>query len=196
MRFISKSAAFSAGNFRNAEEGISQPTTRVIGGKTVTTVSEAYTITPSLPINFRQEGLTQRDIDAGLAYWKSFPGLPYEEDGVTPVNPVDAGRIGVWDSEEWQKEYKLSDEDRQGAERLLLESAFNGVYFFALEEEKAPKPWPSYDSTHHNKTASLAAELGLVAEALAYERENKNRTSVIEQLEAVLPTETGEFVAA
>jgi hypothetical protein len=36
-----------------------------------------------------------------------------------------------------------------------------------------------------------------VAEALAYEQEReKPRPTVIEQLEAALPTESGEFVAA
>lgn len=196
MRFISKSAAFSAGNLRNAEEAMSQPVTRVVGGKTVTSISEAYTLTPSLPINFTQYGLLQSDIEAGLNFWKTFPGLPVEEDGVTPVNPIEFGRIGVWDSVAWQEEHKLSDADREAAERLLLNSPFYGHEFFLIEEVKAEKPWPSYDKTHHSKIVALATELGCVEQTLAYERENGNRPSIVEGLEAAVEAEAGEIVAA
>jgi hypothetical protein len=51
------------------------------------------------------------------------------------------------------------------------------------ESPKAVIPWPTYDSTHHNKIPVLAEELGLVAEAIAYEAGNKNRESVIAALE-------------
>jgi hypothetical protein len=196
MRFVSRSANFHAGNLRNAKEAIGSPESRVVDGKTVTSVAEAYTITPSIPIAFNQSGLLQTDIDAALAHWKHFPGLPVEEDEVTPANPVENGRIGVWDSVTWQGEYSLTDDDREAGENLLLSDSAYGIEYVVIEEVKAVKPWPSYDDTHHNKIASLAAELGLTAEALAYEQENKQRATVIEQLEAVLPTEGGEFVAA
>lgn len=196
MRFVSKSANFHAGNLRNAKEGIGQPETRVVGGKTVTSVTEALILTPSIPIAFSQQDLRQADIDAALAHWKTFPGLPVEEDEVTPADPVFCGRIGVWDSVAWQAEYSLSDADREAGENLLLNDSAYGVEYIVVEAVKAAKPWPSYDDTHHNKVVSLAAELGLVAEALAYEQENKQRPTVIEQLEAALPTESGEFVVA
>jgi hypothetical protein len=197
MRFVSKSANFSAGNLRNSKEALASPETRVIDGKTVTSVAEAYVVTQALPIQFSQAGLLQSDIDAGLSHWKTFPGLPIEEDEVTPANPVENGRIGVWDSVAWQKEFGLVDADREQAEQLLLTSTYYGIEFIMVEEVKAARPWPSYDDLHHNKVAPLASELGLVAEALAYEQEReKPRPTVIEQLEAALPTESGEFVAA
>lgn len=196
MRFVSKSANFCAGNFRNAKEAIGAPETHVVGGKTVTSQAEAYVVSKAVPIQFSQAGLFQSDIEAGLAHWKTFPGLPIEEDRVTPANPVEYGRIGVWDSIAWQAEYELTDSEREAGENLLLNSPFYGSEFIKIEEVKAAKPWPAYDDTHHNEVASLAAKLGLVAEALAYEQENKQRASVIEKLEAALPTETGEFVAA
>jgi len=196
MRFVSKSANFSAGNFRNAKEGIGTPETRIIGGKSVTSTTEAYVISEAISIQFSQAALLQSDIDAALAHWRTFPGLPVEEDEVTLVNPVEFGRIGVWDSVVWQAENELTDEDREQAENLLLNSSYYGTEFFKVEEVKAAKPWPSYDTTHHNKIAILASEIGRVSEALAYEQENKQRASVIESLEAALPTESGEFVAA
>jgi len=197
LRFVSKSANFSAGNFRNAKEGIAQPEVKVIGGKTVASVGETYTLTPAVPINFSQYGITQKDIDAALAHWTKWPGLPVEEDGVTPANPLEHGRIGVWDSVEWQAKNGLSDDEREAGEQMLLTSSYLGFEFIKVEEVKAVKPWPSYDDTHHNKVASLASELGLVPEALAYEQENKQRASVLEQLEAAAATlESGEFVVA
>jgi len=198
LRFISKSANFNAGNLRNAKEALAMPETRVVDGRTVTTQSEAYVVTSALPIQFSQSGLLQSDIDAGLSQWRSFPGLPLEEDGVTVANPVENGRIGVWDSVAWQAENSLTDDDRDAAEKLLLNSAHYGIEFIAVEEVKAVKPWPSYDDTHHNKITALASELGLVAEALAYEQSReKPRPSVVEQLETALnQLESGEFVAA
>jgi hypothetical protein len=194
MRFVSKSANFHAGNFRNAKEGIGTPENTIIGGKTVTSGSQAYIVAEAIPIAFSQQGLLQADIDAALAHWKHFPGLPVEEDEVTPANPVENGRIGVWDSEEWQAEHKLSD---QAENLLLLDSAY-GIEYVVVEAVKAAKPWPSYDDAHHNKVASLATELGLVPEALAYElSKEKPRPSVVEQLEAAAANlESGEFVAA
>ena len=197
MRFVSKSAGLSAGNFRNAKEAIAPPETKLIDGKTVTSVSDAYTITPALPIQFSQLGLLQSDIDAAFAQWKKFPGLPVEDDGITPVNPVEHGYVGVWDSEAWQTQHALPDEDREAAEQLLLQSRYLGIDFIVVEAVKVAKPWPSYDTTHHNKIPALASELGLIVEALAYEQENKQRASVIEQLEAALAqAEAGEFVSA
>lgn len=197
MRFVSKSANFHAGNYRNGEEVLGPTQEWVVGGQRKHNITQTYTVRDPLAIAFSQDGLLQIDIDVALAQWKRFPGLPMEEDEVTPANPVENGRIGVWDSVAWQQEHGVPDEDREGAENLLLNSRFYGVEFIVVEEVKAQKPWPKYDDVHHTKVAALAAELGCAAEALAYERENKNRPTVIEQLEAaVAEAESGEFVAA
>lgn len=71
-------------------------------------------------------------------------------------------------------------------------------YVWEVTLAKAEKPWPTYDETHHNQIPTLAVTLGLVAESLLYEEQNKNRESVIEKLRAELPTEEAseEIVAA
>jgi hypothetical protein len=51
------------------------------------------------------------------------------------------------------------------------------------EAARIPAPWPTYDTTHHNKIPALAEELGLLDEAIAYESQNKNRESVIGALD-------------
>ena len=51
---------------------------------------------------------------------------------------------------------------------------------------RAAAPWATYDTIHHKKIPVLAEQLGLVAEALSYEKENKNRDEVVSKLEAAL----------
>jgi hypothetical protein len=48
-------------------------------------------------------------------------------------------------------------------------------------------PWPTYEETHHKQIPVLAEQLGLVNEALAYERaREKPRAEVTERLEGLL----------
>lgn len=54
------------------------------------------------------------------------------------------------------------------------------------------KPWPKYDETAWSKIADLADNLGLVHEALGYERENENRAGVIDALTKILEAEQAE----
>lgn len=77
-----------------------------------------------------------------------------------------------------------TDDEKEAVRRRLLVLAEKWPE--AVQVHSAPKaqiPWPTYDSVHHSKVASLAADLGLVGEALAFERENKARPSVIAELE-------------
>lgn len=61
----------------------------------------------------------------------------------------------------------------------------------------AVAPWPTYDDTHHFKIAALAETLGLVEQALTYERENKAREGVLKALEEKLGVrETEEELTA
>jgi hypothetical protein len=49
-----------------------------------------------------------------------------------------------------------------------------------------PLPWATYDETPYGKIAATAEIIGAVAEALNYESQNKQRPSVIKDLEAAL----------
>lgn len=76
-----------------------------------------------------------------------------------------------------------SDDERALVEKKLL--AFQKpTDHWLLSKPAAGKPWPTYDTTAANGIAALAEQLGLVTEALAYERENKNRKTVLEALVA------------
>lgn len=154
----------------------------------------------SVSVKFSQNGLTQDDIDFALSFFpeKTFTGRWLYEDGIT-LQPL-AERIGVFDT----TEQGWDEETREKAEAWMLAKQNYGKDFVQVVPvvREVAKPWPSYNNTHHFKVAELAAELGLVPEALAYERANKNRAGVVEKLEeklAISPKaaeETGEVVAA
>lgn len=55
-------------------------------------------------------------------------------------------------------------------------------YVWEVTLAKVAAPWPTYDKTHHNQIPVLAEQLGLVAEALAYEQQEKARPAVVEKL--------------
>lgn len=57
---------------------------------------------------------------------------------------------------------------------------------------RAARPWPTYDSLDAAQVLELAPALGLEAEALAYERENRGRPTVIDGLTAEAPAEPVE----
>lgn len=82
-----------------------------------------------------------------------------------------------------QQENKWTDEERESVEAVLdhwCERWPEAVWVTTVA--KTEKPWPTYDDVHHKQIPTLAETLGLVAEALAYERENKNRGEVVEKL--------------
>jgi hypothetical protein len=94
-------------------------------------------------------------------------------------------RVSYFDTVQWQNETGASDADREFMEKRL-QTIETGDHML-VEIPKLLAPWPTYDKTHHAKIAALAAELGLVDEAVDYEVQNKNRTSVIEALKAIVP---------
>lgn len=56
----------------------------------------------------------------------------------------------------------------------------------AQDAAKAALPWPTYDSLGADQAVLLATQLGLVAEALAYERENLDRPDAVDGYTAAL----------
>lgn len=58
------------------------------------------------------------------------------------------------------------------------------VVLIEREAAKAALPWPTYDSLDAAGVLQLAPALGLVEEALAYERENRDRPTIIDGLTA------------
>ena len=106
---------------------------------------------------------------------------------------------GVFDLDETASRLGWTDEDRETAARVMLKLDANPAFhdFQLAPGPSAPeKPWAKYDDTHHFKIASLAEDLGLVGETLAYEVANKNRAGVVKALEEKLATADDESLAA
>lgn len=85
-------------------------------------------------------------------------------------------------------------------EKLDRQCKMTPEYVWEITAKKAAKPWPTYDEVHHNAVAGLAEQLGLLSEALTYEKQNKARESVVKALseklaEAQAAAEDGEIVA-
>ncbi len=98
-------------------------------------------------------------------------------------------RTGVYDTEEAQRQEGWSDEERLMVERTLDEVAGRIPGFvrkLTPVHVPAPRPWVSYDETSAERVPGIAAELGLVPEALRYERENLNREGLVGNLEEAL----------
>ena len=162
---------------------------------TLDAAGEQFKTRDSVSVKFGRNSITQADIDFARSYWPEnrFTGRTLDTDGVTQER-IDE-RIGVFDTSEQGYDDKLE----QKVIDWMLAKANYGQDFVKVEHAavSAGKPWASYDDTHHFKIPTLAAELGLVDEALAYERANKNRGSVIaglEEKQGVAPQ--GEVIAA
>lgn len=77
-----------------------------------------------------------------------------------------------------------SDEDALLVQKVLLQQCKKTPGdVWVYETAKPNAPWPTYDTTHHNKIPVLAEELGLIDEAINYESANKNREGVIAALQ-------------
>ena len=104
-----------------------------------------------------------------------------------PIHNQDTGedyyqvRGHYFNSLEQARKKGWTDDERAMVEKKLLVFQKPADHWLHTKPP-AGRPWPTYDDTAAAGVATLAAQLGLVSEALAYEKENKNRKTVIEAL--------------
>lgn len=105
-----------------------------------------------------------------------------DENGMERTGADIRGHFYDLDADAFEKGW--TDEEKDLARTVLLRvcDRFPGD-MWVHETPKVAAPWPTYDETHHNKIPVLAVELGLLDESLEYERQNKNRDSVVAALE-------------
>lgn len=148
---------------------------------------KVHIIDPGFTAEFRPSGLQDHEYEFALRNFH-FNGVNLEEDGVTPVSV--RWRIGVWDSDQEAKARGWDEETKKKIEGMVESAAGYGVDFIAVGEPKLAPPWPTYDSL---SGAGVAAKIKAFVEdggfdpsyVIAYERQNKNRASVIEALEQI-----------
>lgn len=125
------------------------------------------------------------------------------EDPITHSTEIGSEfRGGYFNLDEQALEKGWDDREKEIVARHMLQMLPKAYCQFTLyQEAPAQAPWPTYDSTHHNQVPQIAQATGMVAEALRYERQQKNRATVIEKLEDLLkapvaPVEETELTAA
>ena len=145
-----------------------------------------YVVRPTKNI-YSVDGTVIDTIPELVAEWGMSAGeYSYEDtDGVTQVAAEIRGNFFNLDVQAEEKGW--SDDDRALVALVLLKNQPKFAGDYQLHSvAPVPAPWPTYDSTHHNAVPTTAVATGLVAEALAYERQGKNRESVVEKLEEEL----------
>jgi hypothetical protein len=113
-----------------------------------------------------------------------------EYDYVTPdgeqIRVADI-RGHYFDSVVAQEQNGWTDDERIEVEEGLAKlSKQRPTLLYAVTPPKADLPWPTYGDVPREDRAELAINLGLVEQALAWERENTNYKTVVSKLEAHL----------
>ena len=152
---------------------------------------------PSFTVKFRQGELT--DYERKIAKERlRFSGAPTELDG-SEIDPT-LTRASSYDT----STIKDPETRKKVEEALLTNGDFNRAYIL-VEQPRAPKPWPKYDEVKGGRNGTTAqviaervSELGMdPADVILYERENQNRSEVIEALEGLgVTVEEDDLVVA
>lgn len=152
---------------------------------------ESRELQPGIVCEFDLYGsMTPWEIVAARETFTNY-GLPTEVDMVTHIDALT--RVSVFDSEICQQRQGFSDEKRLEMEAFLLGRPEYGVDFVMVEEPRLSAPWPTYDDFRGVRGLPTAQAIAkkveedgfAVADVVAYERQNANRTDVIDALESI-----------
>lgn len=157
MRFVACAARY--------DHGIGEPTISLVNGLEMETTKKRIA-------RFQSGVLLNHEIEAGLKAF-TFKGLA---DGVPPET-----RLSVFDTRDYQKANRLSDEQREEIESILLASPAFGAEFICVDEITAEKPFPSYDTREPEEILEIVENAGIDPDvAYRYEAENQARADLLE----------------
>lgn len=150
---------------------------------------------------FRPGDYTNAEREFVIGRFK-FNGLPLQEDALTPVDP--GFRIGTYDTDQinWARASDGTgyepEELKEIVEQKLQDSIYHGSDFIKFDAPPLTPPWKGYDNLRSVKRiVELVSETGSdIDDAIAYERQTKNRPEVIEALENLLVPEPEETVVS
>ena len=158
-------------------------------------VLQGYVLKPQIMLEFTQSGITAYEYEFAFRHWGGANRFDLAGNRTTDAwgaHPdMNDGALGARIYRGWDPRLQFSVFDTDGIqgveEKQAVEDYFtkypSGDGWVTVVAEAIPAPWPTYDSMHHNKIGPTAHDLGLVAEALRYERATKNREAVIKALE-------------
>lgn len=159
MRYVSRSPKYSVG---------------VVEGQMAQVNGLMFESTPKKIAKFTQGLALDHEIEAALKHF-TFRGLP---DGVPPET-----YISVLDTRDYQKQEKLTDEERERIEQWLESLPSFGQDYIKVEELRAPKPWPSYDEDSVEDIIGAIDRFHFDPEDVRrYEQENLDRAELLEKL--------------
>ena len=142
-------------------------------------------ISPPYICEFKVGDTTTWERDIARERFK-FRGVPNDESGVRQIDPL-ATRLSSFDTSTID-----NPELRKVVEERLL-AWQNANDHILAEKPSVAAPWPTYDSVHPSKIAAKVKEDGYDPKLVAdYERNHKNRASVIQALEALVAAEPAE----
>jgi hypothetical protein len=157
LRFVAFAARY--------DHGIGEPTIALVNGLEMETSKKRIA-------KFQQGALLEHEVEAGLKAF-TFKGLA---DGVEPQT-----RLSVFDTRDYQKANRLTDEEREEVEKILLASPAFGAEFIVVDEITAPKPFPSYDEKDPEEILEVVEAAGIEPDvAYRYEAENEARQELLE----------------
>ena len=157
MRYVANAARYSL--------GVGEPTMALINGI-------EFEQSKKKIAQFQQGVLLNHEIEIGLKAF-TFKGLP---DGVPPET-----RLSVFDTRDYQRANKLTDEERLELEKTLEASPQFGNDFIRVDEIHAPKPFPSYDEKEPEEILELIEAAGVDPDvAYRYEAENLARRELLD----------------
>ncbi len=115
----------------------------------------------------------------------NFRGLPIYESG-QPVDP--SYRVSVFVSEVAKLKNGWTDADEELVVETLRHKGPIGQMYVEVVPVAASKPWNGYDElTDESRIVELAVGIGAdLSKVIQYEKENANRTDVVEALEAAM----------
>lgn len=139
---------------------------------------------------FRTGDFTDQEKAVAVSRFR-FNGIPVDEYTQLPVDP--SYRISTFDTNDqgWDEETK------EWAEGFLMNHPQHGSDFVLVEIAKRQAPWQGYDSLAADRVVDLVTATGSdVEDVIAYEKENKNRKTLISALEELLTPSEGEVVVS
>jgi hypothetical protein len=147
------------------DHGIGEPTISLVNGLEMETTKKRIA-------RFQQGVLLDHEVEVGLKTF-TFKGLA---DGVEPFT-----RLSVFDTRDYQKANRLTDEEREKIEAILESAPAFGAEFIKVEEITAPLPFPSYDEKEPEEILEIVESAGIEPDvAYRYEAENLARKDLME----------------
>ena len=147
---------------------------------------EQHCTRKSIMAQFVQSGLTAHEREQARARF-TFLG---QYEGEDPMR-----RVSIYDTDQEANLNGWDAETKAAVEQNLIDG--QNEWYFLLEEKKAAKPWPSYDSQTPKQILETVEVIGADLESvILYERENKNRSTLITELSTKLTVEEPEPLVA